>query len=61
MASVTCLRVSSGLVTVWPMVLGDSKISWSFPPLYVLSPKKWISSKSSSTNCRQYVLSQPWV
>ena len=25
----------------------------------VLSPKKWISSNSFSTNCRQYVLSQP--
>lgn len=26
----------------------------------VLSPKKWISSYSLSTYCRQYVLSQPW-
>ena len=25
----------------------------------VLSPKKWISLNSSSTNCKQYVLSQP--
>ena len=33
-------RVSAGEVTVWPTVLGDSKISWSLPPLNVLSPKK---------------------
>ena len=27
---------------------------------YVLSPKKWISSYSFSTYCKQKVLSQPW-
>lgn len=27
-----CAMVSSGLVTVWPIVLESSNISWSFPP-----------------------------
>ena len=40
MNSLTCFLVSSGLVTVCPMVRALSKISWSFPPGYVLSPKK---------------------
>lgn len=43
-SSLHCVIVSMTLVTVCPCVLGDSKISWSLPPLYVLSPKKWIVS-----------------
>merc|ERR1712066_333052 len=58
--SVNWALVSAGEVTVCPTVLSSSKISWSFPPFIVLSPKKWISLKpSSSTNLKQYRLSQP--
>ena len=31
-SSRSCLMVSSGLVTVWPIVRGSSKICWSLPP-----------------------------
>lgn len=34
-SSVTCFLVSSGLVTVWPIVLESAKISWSLPPLKI--------------------------
>lgn len=40
-SALSCSAVSSGPVTVWPSVRGSSKISWSLPPLNVLSPKKW--------------------
>lgn len=30
--SVHCCCVSLGLVTLWPFVFGDMKISWSLPP-----------------------------
>ena len=30
--SVHCCSVSLGLVTLWPFVFGDIKISWSLPP-----------------------------
>ena len=50
----------SASAIAWPMVRGDEKISKSLPPSKVLSPKKWISSKSASARYfRQYVLSQP--
>ena len=31
-SSVHCCSVSLGLVTLWPFVFGDTKISWSLPP-----------------------------
>lgn len=46
-------RVSAGPVTVWLMTRGSVAISWSFPPGWVRSPKKWSSSKACSTKRRQ--------
>jgi hypothetical protein len=56
------LRVVMGSASCieWPMVLACVKISKSLPPTKVLSPKKWISSKSDSGRYwRQNVLSHP--
>lgn len=41
-SSVHCFCVSSGLVTVWPTVFSDEKISWSLPPCTSHTSHAWL-------------------
>ena len=47
-ASFLSVVMGSASAMAWPAVRGCSKSSKSLPPANVLSPKKWIWSKSDS-------------